>query len=260
MKTDWDYSERAHTYDQRADYSADAIQDLLANTGCSKDKPVADIGAGTGKLTKILLDKGLTVKAVEPNDNMRGYGILNTHGKSVKWSEGVGEDTGLNESSVYAAFFGSSFNVVDPQKALAEVARILVPGGWFACMWNHRDTEDETQKAIENIIFSHLPDYSYGARRQDPTPLIEASGLFGEVYSIEKRFNVLMTATQIVEAWRSHDTLFRQSGEKFEQIISDIANLLSSSEYSVPYFTRIWYSRLAIDKSDLASELYKLTL
>ena len=116
MKTDWDYTDRAHTYDQRADYSVDAISKLLDQTGCNQETPVADIGAGTGKLTKMLLGNKLTVRAVEPNDNMRMYGIKNTADDNVIWTEGVGEKTGLDDSCVYAAFFGSSFNVVDQIK------------------------------------------------------------------------------------------------------------------------------------------------
>jgi len=69
---------------------------------------------------------------------MRAIGIENTNGKSVTWSVGTGEATGLPASSVYAAFFGSSFNVVDQSLALSEVSRILLPKGWFVCMWNHR--------------------------------------------------------------------------------------------------------------------------
>ena len=155
MKTEWDYTERAHTYDMRADYSQEAVNKLLQKAGCSPDKPVADIGAGTGKLSKILLNFGLTVRAVEPNDNMRKYGIENTKNKSISWSEGTGENTGLDDSSVYAAFFGSSFNVVNQQMALKEVSRILMSGGWFGCMWNHRDVEDPLQE-IENIITSFI--------------------------------------------------------------------------------------------------------
>ena len=90
----------------------------------------------------MLLEFDLTVHAVEPDDNMRKYGIKNTENTFIFWSEGTGEKTSLKESSVYAAYFGSSLNVVNQQKKLEEVARILVPGGWFSCMWNHRDVED----------------------------------------------------------------------------------------------------------------------
>ena len=242
MKTDWDYTDRAHTYDKRADYSDKAITKLLKKTGCSPDKPVGDIGAGTGKLSKMLLEFDLTVHAVEPNDNMRRYGIKNTQDKSIFWSEGTGEKTGLEDSSVYAAFFGSSFNVVKQQKTLEEVARILVPGGWFSCMWNHRDVEDSLQKEIEKIITSFIPNYDYGLRRQDPSLVITNSGLFSQVENIEERFLVSMEKMEIVDAWKSHDTLFRQSDGKFNDIINEISNILTAEKYLVPYFTRVWFS------------------
>jgi ubiquinone/menaquinone biosynthesis C-methylase UbiE len=123
----WDYTEHASHYDKRADYSYDAIKDLLAAIGCAPGKPVADIGAGTGKLTKELLKQGLTVKSVEPNDAMRAISIQNTKGQSGTWSVGTGEATGLPTSGVYAVFFGSSFNVVNQSVALLEVTR----KGWL---------------------------------------------------------------------------------------------------------------------------------
>ena len=243
MKTQWDYSDRAHTYDKRADYSEIAINRLLRQTKCLPNEVVADIGAGTGKLTRMLLNSGLIVSAVEPNDNMRTYGIQNTAGKSVTWTEGVGENTGLENNSVYAAFFGSSFNVVNQEKTLEEVARILLPKGWFACLWNHRDVEDPTQKEIESIIKSFIPNYDYGLRRQDPSLLIQDNKNFETVINIEERFTVPMTKVVIVDAWKSHDTVYRQSNGKFDEIIEAISTSLTKDEYLVPYFTRIWASQ-----------------
>ena len=71
MKTEWDYSERAKTYDKRADYNKDAIKYLFDQIQLFPEQRVADIGAGTGKLTKFLLENGLNVDAIEPNNNMR---------------------------------------------------------------------------------------------------------------------------------------------------------------------------------------------
>ena len=104
---------------------------------------VADIGAGTGKL-KILLENGLRVHAVEPNENMKMYGIKNTIGQDVTWTEGIGKD-GLQEKSVYSVFFGSSFNVVDQSKTLDEIGRILIPGGWFSCVESSRYNRPHTR-------------------------------------------------------------------------------------------------------------------
>jgi len=247
-RVDWDYTAHASHYDKRADYSADAIGELLTTIACTPSRPVAEIGAGTGKLTKELLKRGLTVSAVEPNEAMRAIGIRNTQGGSVAWSVGTGEATGLPTRSAYAVLFGSSFNVVDQQLALSEAARVLLPGGWFACMWNHRDLEDPLQRQIETIIKAHIPDYSYGSRREDPTGVIDASRLFSTVRSIERRFLWEMTGTDIIVAWKSHATLKRQAGSEasFNQIIAEISSYLQrhSGTVAVPYDTRIYYAQL----------------
>lgn len=243
----WDYTEHASHYDKRADYSGDAVGALLRTIGSDPSRPVADIGAGTGKLTKELLKRGLTVRSVEPNDAMRAIGILNTRGGSVSWSVGTGEATGLADTSVYAVFFGSSFNVVDQELALSEVCRILVPNGWFACMWNHRDLEDPIQQRIESIIRSSIPAYSYGSRREDPTAIIEAHGRFSDVRAIEGRFVREMPKLDVVTAWRSHATLRRQAAGDalFSHLIDEIATYLDTlpGMIPVPYTTRIYFAQ-----------------
>ncbi len=246
-KVTWDYTEHATHYDKRADYSSDAITNLLRTIGCDRSKSVAEIGAGTGKLTKELLKHGLTVRSVEPNDAMRAIGVRNTESQSAIWSTGTGEATGLPSSSFYAVFFGSSFNVVDQKAALAEVSRILVPHGWFACMWNHRDLDDPVQLHIESIIKSAIPNYSYGSRREDPTEIINSSSYFSPTKSIEDRFVWRMEKEDIIIAWKSHATLKRQAGSDavFDKIILQIASYLEGlpEVIDVPYTTRIFFAR-----------------
>lgn len=248
VKVEWDYTEHAQHYDKRADYSELAISKLIAITDCQQDKLTADIGAGTGKLTKELLKLGLTVISVEPNAAMREFGIKNTLGQKVEWRIGTGEETGITDRAVQAAFFGSSFNVVDQQRALIEIKRILEPKGWFACMWNHRDLDEKIQTDIELIIKGKIKKYSYGSRREDPTEAINKSGLFGEVKKIEERFITEMTRDEILIAWKSHATLRREAGSDavFDSIISDIENYLSllPEPVLVPYFTRIYTAQL----------------
>ncbi len=246
-KVTWDYTEHASHYDKRADYSCDAIKNLLKAIGCAPSRPVADIGAGTGKLTKELLKHGLTIRSVEPNDAMRTIGIQNTKGEPATWSIGTGEATGLPTSSVYAVFFGSSFNVVDQSLALSEVSRILVPSGWFACMWNHRDLDDPIQQRIESIIKSSIPTYSYGSRREDPTNIINTSGYFSATKSIEDSFLWKMPKADVIVAWKSHATLKRQAGRDslFNNIIQQIASYLDKlpEVIDVPYTTRIYFAQ-----------------
>lgn len=246
-KVTWDYTEHASHYDKRADYSGDAIANLLKAIGCDASQPVADLGAGTGKLTKELLKHGLTVWSVEPNDAMRTIGIQNTKGQPVTWSVGLGEATGLSAGSVYAVFFGSSFNVLDQSAALAEASRILVPRGWLACMWNHRDLDDPIQKRIESIIKAAIPTYSYGSRREEPTNVINSSGYFSDTKSIESRFVWKMPKGDVIIAWKSHATLKRQAASEsmFDSIIQQIASYLDELPESidVPYTTRIYFAQ-----------------
>ena len=245
MKTNWDYSERAHTYDNRADYGFKAISNLLNKINCLPTKVVADIGAGTGKLTKHIIKTGVKVKAVEPNNNMSSYGKKNILSDKVDWIKGTGEKTNLSDNSVHAVLFGSSFNVVDQMLALQETKRILKKGGFFACMWNHRDTDNPIQKKIENIIKLNIPNYSYGLRREDPSKIINKSGFFGKVSKINESFEVEMKRETIIKAWKSHDTLYRQSGNKFDKIINEISEVIQNDSYMVPYSTNIWFSKLS---------------
>lgn len=241
----WDYTELARHYDKRGDYSDEAIDKLLTITRPSRGTPIADIGAGTGKLGKLLLARGYQVTAVEPNDAMRECGIRNTAGQKIKWSVGTGEETGLPDHAFDLVTFGSSFNVTDRAKTLQEVARVARPRGWFACMWNHRDLDDEIQKVCERVILEHLPGYSYGTRREDQTEVIRASGLFEEPQAFEGRTVHTISLDDFMVAWQSHATLQRQAGDAFPAILAGIrASLARRSTLSVPYTTRVWCARL----------------
>ena len=77
IKTKWDYSYLAKNYDHRAEYDKTLIKKILKFINCKANYPVGDIGAGTGKLTKLLLKEDLIVSAVEPNLQMRKFGIKN---------------------------------------------------------------------------------------------------------------------------------------------------------------------------------------
>ncbi|MDC3096458.1 methyltransferase domain-containing protein [Alphaproteobacteria bacterium] len=243
MLDDWDYSKRAKTYDERSDYSKKAINELFEKINCNKGKKVADIGAGTGKLTKILLEMSLEVIAIEPNSNMLEYGKKNTKNFDVTWLQRNAEKMDLNDNSYHAVFFGSSFNVVDTEKALKETHRILKPKGWFVCMWNHRDISNPLQKKIEDTIKLFIPNYKYGKRRQNPENIIINNNLFSNVGFIENNFIERMNKLRIINAWKSHQTLYKQSNGKFDIIIDAISKLLNDKIYNVPYSTKIWYAQ-----------------
>ena len=247
MKTEWDYTNLAEAYLKRPEYAGDAISEMLKIAEVNVGDSACDIGAGAAHLTLELAKFGLKVCAVEPNDAMRVNGIRRTAEYSdVQWFEGVGEDTKMDSDKFKLVTFGSSFNVCDRGQALAESNRILQSGGWFACMWNHRDLEDPLQKEIENIIKCNIDGYSYGTRREDQTEIINRSRLFGEVKFISGNVIHSIKSEDFIEGWKSHGTVYRQSPEIFEKIIFEIRETiekLNKDVIDVPYTTRIWMAQ-----------------
>ncbi len=244
MSVAWDYTTLAPEYSKRPPYADRAIDELIALAGLKGNMDACDIGAGTGHLTLALAVRRFSVAAVEPNEAMRAIGIARTsHLPNVRWHVGTGEASGQPSDSFDLVAFGSSFNVTDRHASLVETVRLLRDGGWFACMWNHRDLSDPLQARIEAVIAAAIPGYDYGLRREDQTDIIDGSGLFGPVRRIEAGLTQRIPIADWRDAWRSHGTLQRQAGERFAEILAAIDSILdelTSDEIQVPYVTRIW--------------------
>jgi ubiquinone/menaquinone biosynthesis C-methylase UbiE len=247
MKTEWDYTSLADAYLKRPDYSDAAVDAMLAIMRAEKGQQVCDVGAGVAHLTLMLAARGLAVTAVEPNDAMRNNGIKRTASfKNVEWFEGTGESTGQAAGRFDMVTFGSSFNVCDRAAALKETARILKSGGWFGCLWNHRDLSDPIQAEIESIIKARVASYGYGTRREDQTQAIRESGLFGPVVHLDGSVLHEQSIEECVEAWRSHATLERQAGALFHEVIAAIDGYLrglKTATIQIPYTTNIWVAQ-----------------
>lgn len=252
MQTTWNYTKLANAYIKRPDYSFEAIDKMCNLMNISAQDKTCDIGAGAGHLTIELGKRGMQIHAIEPNDAMRENGIVRTKNmKNVSWSKGTAEQTNQGDNQFNAVTFGSSFNVCDQRRALAESLRICKSSGWFACMWNHRDLDDPIQKNIEAIIKSNLPNYNYGLRRQDQAPILESSNLFDLIEFIEGNVTHEQSIAECVEAWRSHGTLYRETNEHdelFGKIICEIESYLNSlgvEKITIPYETRIWVAKFS---------------
>jgi ubiquinone/menaquinone biosynthesis C-methylase UbiE len=132
------FSNRADTYRRyRPSYPA-ALIDLIRDTvPLHAGAPVADIGSGTGILTRLLLEAGFDVTAVEPNEAMRlaaeEYLAVFPHFHSVA---APAEQTGLPDASFEAITVAQAFHWFDPSKARHEFQRLLRPGGWVFLIRN----------------------------------------------------------------------------------------------------------------------------
>lgn len=114
----------------RPSYPADAIRWALPDGA----RTVLDLAAGTGKLTERLLELGLDVHAVEPLAEMRAAIAAAAHPV-----DGTAEAIPLPDASVDAVTVGQAFHWFDPPAALAEMHRVLRPGGTIGLFWNLLD-------------------------------------------------------------------------------------------------------------------------
>jgi ubiquinone/menaquinone biosynthesis C-methylase UbiE len=219
---------------------------------------VADVGAGTGKLTENLAQIGLAGIAVEPNDAMRAEGErLLASRREFAWRKGAAESTGLNAASVNWVLMGSSFHWTDAPRALGEFHRILKPGGSFTALWNPRDLErSELHMRIESKIREIVPELnrvSSGSAKYTVglESLLVSTGQFEDLIFMEAQHEVVMDVQRFLGAWRSVNDIQAQAGpQRFAAIMKmiegEVAGLVS---VSVPYKTRAWTVRATASSS-----------
>jgi SAM-dependent methyltransferase len=112
-------------------------EELLDALPLAADATVLDLGAGTGKLTRLLVRRYARVYALEPDAAMRALiGV----GEPLA---GTAEAIPLEDASVDGVFVAEAFHWFDPKPAVAELARVLRAGGVLALLWNRFDPEDD---------------------------------------------------------------------------------------------------------------------
>ncbi|MCI3948078.1 MAG: methyltransferase protein [Acidimicrobiales bacterium] len=121
----------------RPSYPATAVDLLVEELGIRPGATVVDLGAGTGKWTRLLVERGARVVAVEPVAGMREQ--LGVAVPGVEVLDAPAEAVPLPDGSVDAVTAAQAFHWFDRPTALAECARLLRPGGGLGMVWNARD-------------------------------------------------------------------------------------------------------------------------
>jgi SAM-dependent methyltransferase len=130
----------------RPSYPPEAIDWLLP----AGSRNVLDLGAGTGKLTTRLVERGLDVVAVDPVPEM--LEVLRTSLPETPALLGTAEEIPLEDNSVDAVLVAQAWHWVDPARAIPEVARVLRPGGRLGLVWNTRDERLGWVRELGDII------------------------------------------------------------------------------------------------------------
>lgn len=123
-----------HYHRVRPGYPADAADWLVPGDA----RTAVDIGAGTGKFTALLLERGLATTAVDPSEDMLAQ--LRKDFPEATALVGTAEATGLADSAFDVATVAQAWHWCDPLQASTELARILRPGGVLGLIWNQLDT------------------------------------------------------------------------------------------------------------------------
>lgn len=156
------FSDRVADYVRhRPGYPAELGATLARETGVGPGSIVADVGSGTGISSRVFLDLGCTVLAVEPNEEMRAAAEeINRDEPRFRSTAGRAEATTLGDASVDLAAAGQAFHWFDREAARRELRRILRPDGRVALFWNRRLTEGSPfLEAYERLLLQHGTDY-----------------------------------------------------------------------------------------------------
>jgi len=196
----------------RPEYPRAAVDWVLAPLH-AEYSTIVDVGAGTGKLTRALVRTGADVLAVEPDVEMATE--LQARVPGIEVYLGRGEAIPLPEASADAIAYGQAWHWVDGERATAEAARVLRPGGVLALLWNVGDTASPLVARMLEIM-GPPPSERYlaaGVRVGPPFRPIE-----------EERFSwsASITASEVLDAARSRSTFIKAALEEQERIIREL--------------------------------------
>jgi SAM-dependent methyltransferase len=171
QEPDWAHSFGgvAEAYERgRPSYPVESVQWMLG------DQPltVLELGAGTGKLTRVIAELGHDVHATDPDPAM--LQILEREVPGVRTAEASAEDIPLGDGSVDAVIAGQAFHWFDLGRALPQVARVLRPSGRVCLVWNYRDEKIPWVRRLGTLIGTQ-------ENQHDPAQALIFSELFGFV-------------------------------------------------------------------------------
>jgi ubiquinone/menaquinone biosynthesis C-methylase UbiE len=157
------FSTRVENYiEYRPNYPPAIIDTLKTECGLTPEDIIADVGAGTGKLTQLFLGNGNRVFGVEPNQEMREAGIRllqnYPHFTSIA---GAAEATTLPSHNIDFVTVGQALHWFKLDQARLEFERILKPQGWVVLVWNTRRTGSTPfSRDYEQLLLTYGLDYT----------------------------------------------------------------------------------------------------
>lgn len=155
------FSSRVEQYVKyRPSYPKEIIPFLEKNVGLNSSFVIADVGSGTGISSKLFLDNGNKVFAVEPNNEMRAKAeeLLHSYDSFISIN-GTAEQTKLPDASIDMIIAGQAFHWFDAAKTKIEFRRISKPHTHCILIWNERLVTSGFEKEYEQLLLKYATDY-----------------------------------------------------------------------------------------------------
>lgn len=223
----------------RPPYPSEAVAWMLQPvTSHERVVRVADVGAGTGKLTRVLVETGAEVVAIDPDPAM--LETLRAAVPGVPTFLGTGERLPLPDSGLDAVVLGQAWHWVDPVAASAEVARVLRSGGVLGLVWNVRDESVDWVARMTRIMHGSSAEVMLA----DGAPPVAAP--FGALESLDLAWERAMTRADLFAMVRSRSYLITATEEERGRIEAELAALfdeigaVEDAVIALPYVTRAY--------------------
>jgi SAM-dependent methyltransferase len=223
---------------------------------------VLELGAGTGKLTRLLVSRFDRVVAVEPAEAMRH--LLVTFCPEVEVLAGTAQEIPLADASVDAVFAAEAFHWFADERSLEEIARVLRPRGALVLMWNLPAGPTEPSiAAVEDLLTERAPDTTeFGADPLDLNPATYASGRWRDAFA-RAPFDELREARlpnpqtidrdDLVAYFASMGWLADLPDAERLPLLDEVRSLLTAGEYGRMWETHVHWTRLAADHEETPS-------
>lgn len=156
------FSDKVQDYIQyRPSYPVKMIEYVCNELNLNNTSYVADIGSGTGILTKLLVDKCKMIFGVEPNTNMREASVrqLSKYDNFIPVN-GTSENTTLNDNSIDFITVAQAFHWFNIEATMLEFQRIIRKNGLMILIWNNRINNTDFLKVYEQLLRQYATDYN----------------------------------------------------------------------------------------------------
>ncbi len=227
----------------RPGYPDEAIGVLRRDLGIGSSTRVCDLAAGTGKLTRRLVELGASVVAVEPVEAMRAELHAAVPGAEVV--DGHAEAIPLPDSSVDVVTVAQAFHWFDALPALAEIARVLRPGGGLAMLWNERDETTAWVAEMSRLIRWHERTVSR-YQHVDWGEVVAAAHRFSPLQERAVHWDHLMSRSQLADRVRSISYIAVMPSPERERLAAEVTTLVGRLQepFPLPYLCRIQWCHL----------------